>query len=140
MSTTGPLDYEVLQRLVTPERLASYLTSTRGDLRRAFALYEWNIEVSAAVLSTAAMVEVVLRNALDRQMAAWARTRGISDWLDAPPLDARGLADVSQAISRASRGRRRPMTHGHVVAEVDLASELRRSLSSRSMAAISAVA
>lgn len=120
MSTSASLDYEALQRLVTPERLTSYVESTDGDIRRAFALYDWNIEVSAAVLSTAAMVEVVLRNALDRQMAAWARSRGLADWLDAPPLDARGLADVSQALSRASRGRRRPVTHGHIVAELNL--------------------
>lgn len=120
MSTSASFDYEALQRLVTPERLTSYLRSTDGDIRQAFALYDWNIEASASVLSMAAMVEVVLRNALDRQMTAWARTRGLADWLDAPPLDPRGLADVSQAFSRASRGRRRPMTHGHVVAELNL--------------------
>jgi hypothetical protein len=61
-----------------------------GDLARALKLYDWNTRASAAVLATSAMVEVILRNALDVSLQHWAaqRRRG-QDWLDAAPLDAR---------------------------------------------------
>lgn len=64
----GLVDYEQLLKLLTAERLGSYLHAADGDIAGAFALYEWNMEVAAAALSLTGMVEVVLRNTLDRQM------------------------------------------------------------------------
>lgn len=113
------IDYEKLQELLSTERLGSYLAASDGDLERAFALYEWNIEASAAAVSLAAMVEVLVRNALDRQMTAWADARGEVDWLRAAPIDARARQDVVKARQRAARGGRQ-VTHGHVVAELNL--------------------
>lgn len=115
----GALDYEVLRVLLTEERLGSYLAASGGDISAAFVLYEWNMDASAAAISLSAMVEVVLRNALDRSMERLAQRKGWSDWLDAAPLDGRALKDVRQARERASRGRREP-THGRVVAELSL--------------------
>lgn len=114
-----PVDYTRLRELVTAERLGSYLRASGNDLSRAFGLYEWNIEASGASVSLAAMVEVVVRNALDREMTAWATARGISDWLDAAPLDWRGHGDIAKARQRAGRGGR-TVRHGHVVAELNL--------------------
>jgi hypothetical protein len=86
-------DIRVL-RLLTAERLTSYIadtTSVSGALR----LYEWNIEASAAVLSLCAMVEVVVRNALDEAMSTWAALRHPRcDWFTVAPIDGRGKADV----------------------------------------------
>jgi hypothetical protein len=45
------VDYERLRDLLSAERLGSYLSASDGDLEEAFALYEWNIEASAAALS-----------------------------------------------------------------------------------------
>ena len=78
-----------------------------------------SIEASAATLSLAAMVEVVVRNSLDRQMTEWALKRGKVDWLVHAPLDVRAKLDVQKAKERAALGRRR-VTHGHVVAELNL--------------------
>ena len=75
------MDYERLRDLLSAERLGSYLSASDGDLEEAFALYEWNIEASAAALSLSAMVEVVVRNSLDAQMRNWAASRQNSDWL-----------------------------------------------------------
>ena len=61
------MDYQDLLALLTAERLGSYLSAAEGDVDAAFALYEWNVEVAAAALSLTAMVEVVLRNALDKE-------------------------------------------------------------------------
>ncbi len=113
------VDYEKLQELLSTERLGSYLAASDGDLERAFALYEWNIGAAAAAVSLAAMVEVLVRNALDQQMTAWADTRDGVDWLRAAPLDARARQDVVKARQRAARGGRQ-VTHGHIVAELNL--------------------
>lgn len=113
------VDRETLRRLLTNERLGSYMKAADGDLDGAFDLYEWNIDASSAVLSVSAMVEVVLRNALDAQLDDLAQRKGWSDWLDEVPLDPRGQKDIVTARWRASRGGRR-VTHGHVVAELSL--------------------
>lgn len=111
------VDYVRLQHLLTAERLGSYMAATGDDIDAAFALYEWNIDVAGAALSLTAMVEVVVRNALDRQMQAWAAARGGEEWFAIAPLDGRGRADIRKATERAARGRK-PVTHGHVVAEL----------------------
>jgi hypothetical protein len=113
------VDYERLQDLLSTERLGSYLNASGGDLEGAFALYEWNIEASAAAVSLAAMLEVLVRNTLDRQLTAWADVRDVHDWLDAAPLDARAQRDIVKARQRAARGGRQ-VTHGHIVAELNL--------------------
>ena len=56
--------------LITRDRLGSYLTATGSDLQRALALYDWNTRASAAVLATSAMVEVIVRNALDASFSS----------------------------------------------------------------------
>ena len=99
----SPVDYERLRELLSAERLGSYVTVAHGDLQEAFALYEWNIEASASALSLAAMVEVVVRNSLDRQMTAWARSRGKDDWLVHAPLDLRATADIQNCLLYTSR-------------------------------------
>lgn len=109
----------VLARLITGDRLSSYLTAAGGDLGRALALYDWNTRASAAVLATSAMVEVIVRNALDVSLQHWAdQRRGGGDWLDVAPLDAQGQADVVKARDRATRRGRDPEVHGKVVAEL----------------------
>lgn len=115
----APVDYERLRDLLSAERLGSYLKASGGDWDLTFALYEWNIEASAAALSLAAMVEVVVRNALDARLTDWARQRNVSDWLEHNPLDSRGRADIQKATQRAARVGRKP-THGRVVAELNL--------------------
>ena len=89
------VDYEHLLGLLTAERLGSYLDAANSDIEAAFALYEWNIEVAAAALSLTAMVELLLRIALDAQMQAWATSRGETDWLTAAPLDSQGRTDIT---------------------------------------------
>lgn len=109
---------ETIRDLLTTDRLRSYLASCDQDLSRALELYEWNLTASAAVMQTAAMVEVIVRNALDAQLVAWASGRGPRSWLDAIPLDSRGRADIDKARDRATNYGRAELTHGKVVAEL----------------------
>ena len=55
--------------LSTP-RSAVYLTASSADRDRALALYEWNAQLSAALLHDLAYVEVGLRNAYDVALSA----------------------------------------------------------------------
>lgn len=81
---------ETIRDLLTADRLTSYLDSCGQDLDRSLALYEWNLAASAAVLQTTAMVEVIVRNAFDTQLVAWATRRGATKWLDVIPVDTKG--------------------------------------------------
>jgi len=83
-------DYRALSQFLTAERLGSYLHWSGGDLEAAFALYEWNMSASAAVMHTTGIVEVVVRNAMDRALQDMAKARGWSSWFDRAPLDQRG--------------------------------------------------
>jgi hypothetical protein len=106
--------------LITPQRLTSYLAATGGDIDRALVLYEWDTHASAALMQTTALVEVIVRNALDRELTAWAAKRGGRSWFDTAPLDQRGRQVLAEARDRATRNGRRPEAHGKVVAELSL--------------------
>ena len=115
MSST---DVETLVRLLTRERLRSYLAITSNEAA-ALTLYDWNTRASAEVLATVAMVEVLVRNALDDALQSWAHNRHrVTEWFDISVLDARGTADLALARSRAATSG--PPPHGKVVAELNL--------------------
>lgn len=101
MSTVNKHDrtnaHDELTRLLTVARLRSYMDATRGDVPAALRLYDWNVVASAAVMATVAMVEVVVRNAMDAQLVAWARRRGEDSWFEIIPVESRGLADLDRA-------------------------------------------
>lgn len=109
-------DASRLVELITPERLSSYLR-VMGSRDQALQLYDWNGQACAAVLATSAVVEVVVRNAIDTSLRQWASDRGMSDWLQAIPLDERGRTDIALATQRA-RARARTNWRAQVIAEL----------------------
>lgn len=113
-------DYAGLSELLTSERLGSYLRWSGGDVGAAFALYEWNMAAAATVMHTTGMVEVIVRNAMDRELQGLAGVRGWSTWFDGAPPDQRGRADIKKARERARRPANQPELHGKVVAELTL--------------------
>lgn len=113
-------DYNALSQLLTAERLGSYLRWSDGDLEAAFALYEWNMVASAAVMHTTGMVEVIVRNAMDCALQEMAHARGWSSWFDGAPLYQRGRVDIRKARERATRFGNQTEVHGKVVAELTL--------------------
>ena len=113
-------DLQTLSRILTSERLGSYLRWSGGDLAEAFALAEWNLTASAAVMHTTGMVEVIVRNAMDHSLQVMEQGRGWSSWFDDAPLDQRGRADILKARDRATRFGRQAEVHGKVVAELTL--------------------
>jgi hypothetical protein len=125
MSTDAPTfsrdQYEALVPFVTTDRLSPYLRTCGDDLEGAFALYEWNMRAASSVIELSSMVEVLVRNALDRELVSWARTRhGEASWFNVIPLDAQGREDIRKARLRASRQGRGAEVHGRVIAELSL--------------------
>lgn len=127
MSTTTtpegprPWSYEAIRGHLTNERLSSYFQSSSGDLTGAFHLYEWNMGAAAAVLSMTSMVEVIVRNALDKELTQWAESKADAGaWFDLVPLDRQGSSDLKKARERATRHGRHKEIHGKVVAELSL--------------------
>ncbi|MBD8057849.1 hypothetical protein IC607_02570 [Cellulomonas sp. JH27-2] len=126
-----------MTRAISAARLAPYLEVTTGKATDAIRLYQWNIELSAAVYELFHFLEVSLRNAMDEQLCAWNATqvndstgdRRGRDWLmDPAPLLLR-LArdkDIQEAKRRAGiaakrrNGPRRgvPVEHADVLANL----------------------
>lgn len=100
-----------LVSLLTPERLAPYLRESDGDEGLALQLYSWNAAISAACMEVIAYVEVILRNAVDRELSKHAEeaTRRIP-WFMTPYV----TGDSHETITRSvelTRSRLRGISH-----------------------------
>lgn len=112
-------DAEQIRAALSPERFVPYLRRTGGDLHRAVRLYEWNLAASGALYEGLGILEVVLRNALSKQLAAHHGTLA-GQWYDDPLGVLSDLAhDDIAAARRRVRKLRRPETPGRVVAELN---------------------
>jgi hypothetical protein len=123
---------EVLRHLHA-SRLAHYRAAAGGHDAGALALYEWNIELAAALQGPLGSVEVAVRHAIDTQLCAWSQQHGGSpEWLNhlgvLPYLSGPGVfspthrklykaADESRRARSASHPRRGDaITHDDLVA------------------------
>jgi len=78
------------QKIITAlhqARMQPYLAAKPGKPGEALKLYQWNTRLTAAVQEVLGMTEVVLRNAMDRELQVWndGRTGGTASWLLHPP-------------------------------------------------------
>ncbi|WP_158252967.1 hypothetical protein [Cryobacterium sp. Y62] len=69
MATTSS-DGLWIEEWLSTGRFSTYFTAAGGSRSRALELYEWNAKPSAAFLHDLSHLEVGLRNACDRQLAA----------------------------------------------------------------------
>ncbi|RDV43452.1 hypothetical protein DOE76_17405 [Leifsonia sp. ku-ls] len=106
--------------------MSTYLAPCPGDRARALRLYRANAHVSGAAHTAVHYFEVVLRNALDRQLRSWNEAvLGVREWSIEPNPLLRSVLTVDrlnlarQDARRAVRGRR-PVTHDDVVAQCSL--------------------
>lgn len=115
-------DLDALRRWFSHERLVPYLAACGADHERAIRLYGWNAAVAAAFFEELCHFEVILRNAMHEQLAAWhQRRRRPGEWYDDPVrvLDDRRRDDVLVARRRIA-GRGALESPGRVVAELSL--------------------
>lgn len=104
-----PSSLDGLARLIGAARLSTYLDVYQGRQDLALRLYSWNAALSSALWGPLGVLEVVVRNALHRQLAE--RT-GRQDWwcdvrLDAQLLE-RERAAVIDAVATATLRNREP--------------------------------
>ncbi|GAA2947748.1 Abi family protein [Microbacterium luteolum] len=107
-------------------RLSTYVSACGGDEAIALDLYRANAQVSGLAFTSLHYFEVILRNALDAELARWNLSAcGRADWtLHAAPLllaviGLERLKDARDAAWRAV-GRKRSPTHDDVVAQLSL--------------------
>ncbi len=113
-----------LRARLAPERFDKYIATAAGDRAAALRLYEWNIDVSAAMHSTIGQLEILLRNALDVQLTRFhaLTVGGTLAWWNDPqmPLRPQLVDQLRTARQRARRGGV-PETQGKVIAELTFA-------------------
>ncbi|TFB59152.1 hypothetical protein E3N94_03810 [Cryobacterium sp. Sr3] len=74
-----------MEEWLSAGRFSTYVMAAGGSRSRALELYEWNARLSAAFLHDLSHLEVGLRNACDRQLAA-ATLPGDTHWTDPATL------------------------------------------------------
>ena len=105
---------------ITRLRLTPYLDATDGDSSAAIELYVWNARLSAACIEVIHHVEVLVRNAIHRQLRADQLENGLRSWLvDSTVLKPGELHAVDAAIMRIRR-LHKPVTADGVVAGLQL--------------------
>ncbi|MHB2167504.1 hypothetical protein [Alsobacter sp. R-9] len=105
---------EALKASLSLERLGKYLSACDGDLSRALTLYERNTRLSEALYAPLQSVEVCLRNALERSLAARYGAQWMHD--DGVPLARRTRDEIAAAEAAVSRAA--TPTVGAIVAEL----------------------
>lgn len=96
-------------------RFSSFLTAAEGDHGRAVSLYEWHVDLSAALFASLRGVEVVVRNAVDGVLGSGQPQTPLHEtWLlDLGVLQPGALKQVVIAVERLGR---REATRDEVVA------------------------
>lgn len=107
---------------ISVPRLGPYLAEAGGDPELALALYHWNMQLGSAFQEVLGFAEVVVRNAIDRQLRVWNMTRGTDpagipytyEWALRPAAPLAGL--LSTALPKAYRQAEqasKTREHGH---------------------------
>jgi len=104
----------VLEVALSPQRLSTYISATRGDKERALNLYVWNSRISAAFYTPLQGLEVALRNAMHNVLCGFFKRE---DWYEVAPLDGKGQQNVLKAKETVQR-LHRDVNPPHVVAEL----------------------
>jgi hypothetical protein len=62
------MDIAKHELLFSKARLSRYITACKGDTNKAIELYKYNIQASQALYPVISVLEIALRNAIDRQL------------------------------------------------------------------------
>jgi hypothetical protein len=125
--------WDDLEPFLSAPRLAPYLAAASGNHKLAIQLYQWNVELAGATYQALHILEVVLRNAIDRELQRWnsiQRHPGTGrhyapEWLiDPAPLLSRVLRDdlakATQRATTAAKAHHRKPSHGDILAQLTM--------------------
>lgn len=91
-----------LERVLSKERLSTYLKLTRGDRAAAIRLQAWNMALSEALYGPIQMLAVALRNAIhDRLRSRRLQRIGFSITVDLRKCGKVALPDLSNIIEKS---------------------------------------
>ncbi|MFD3509271.1 hypothetical protein [Nocardia sp. NPDC058666] len=122
-----------LIRCLHRTRLEPYLEEAGRDERSALALYQWNLQLTAAFQEVLSVTEVLLRNAIDCQLQKWNDNElgSSGSWLlTAPAAPLRSLTNSKRASAKdqadkaAARWDAKHRRYGHVVTHDDVLAQV----------------
>lgn len=128
--SVNAIPWEVVERVISPHRLESYLRDSVDRRELALALYEWNNELSAAFWELISLLEVGLRNTIDQKLEERSRRLGRdTHWIfdESGELGRRDNAeknlypyrDIYSAIGRVRRNEK-PVSPQQIISETSL--------------------
>ena len=128
--SVNPIQWEVVERVISLHRLESYLDESANGNELALALYEWNNELSAAFWELISILEVGLRNTIDQKLEERSRRMGrMTHWIfdESGELGRRDNAqenlypyrDIYSAIGRVRRNEK-PVSPQQIISETSL--------------------
>jgi hypothetical protein len=106
-------DINALREAISPARLTTYLNRAHNNVRRAFYLYAWNIQASAALYPILQANEIALRNAVNRALISqfgsqWPYSQGFLRSLHKPERETfengRSKLERKLGLGRVSTG------------------------------------
>lgn len=111
-------DPTMVESLLSSARFEPYLRATGGDRQQAIALYQWNVAASAACFEAFHYVEIIVRNAMDRELGAYfeEETRRIP-WFLLPVVSKAGSQAALERNIAEVRGRLRAQSQGRETRE-----------------------
>ncbi|MCG4262035.1 hypothetical protein K6W36_15870 [Acetobacter senegalensis] len=117
----SPAEIQDLPVVISAPRFATYLQAMGNDREKALALYEWNLNVSSALIIPLQVCEVAVRNGIAEAIehvhgANWPWNNGFIRSLPRP----KGRARYNPAIDLQARAAILPTT-GKIIAELKFA-------------------
>lgn len=110
-------DFGLIEKIVSKDRLSSYLSLSNGDKKKAIDLYIENIRVSEELYGLISEFEVVFRNSLNKQLSS----QYGEEWYDSPKLK---FLDIHlTAIKRVKEDLekdRKPKTNPNIISNLNL--------------------
>lgn len=97
---------------LTIERLSSYKNTKSSDIESQLSVYAWNSALCAALYPWLSMLEVALRNAMDRALR---EDKHNDYWFDLPYFDNQPVDDAKKKILRQDK----EITPGRIIAELN---------------------
>ena len=118
---------QVTGRLIGDARLSALLAECHNDSTQATELFVWNVRAAGAALEAVHVFELVLRNAIDRELRLWHQSlTGTTDWILHPHpfvLKVIPKLKIDQATAKArsvATARHRTLAHDDVLAQLSL--------------------
>ena len=112
------MNFKTLERILSKERLNSYLAKHSNDQNKAIQHYKSNIKISEAFYSPIAILEVGLRNNIDSQLQKKYSTK---EWFDHPEfikiISSFQLDRIQEARTNILR-EKKIITSGKIIAEL----------------------